>query len=285
MSLALTSLQSRVHHPAHEAVAEALGRRLERVVEPILRGDWRRLLRRLGSGDIALGTLCAPYVAADRARNEPRWEVLGGLVPRGSGGLPRYSSSLVVRAGAGLERVEDLRGRRFGFNEPFSLSGFHSVRLWLAARGERRDFFAEAVETGGHRASLRALRAGRVDVVALDSTVEAWHRRYRPEVVDDLHRVATLGPHPHPPLVAHRGLGEDLLARLREAIRALPEDGRLQDALQALDFEGLVPHPGGALEALAESLRGAVDVRLAPRRRDLRLARGGAPELGALGED
>jgi ABC-type phosphate/phosphonate transport system substrate-binding protein len=260
-----------VHHPAHEAVAEALGRRLERVVEPILRGDWRRLLRRLGTGDIALGTLCTPYVVADRARLEPRWEVLGALVPRGAAGLPRYSSSLVVRAESSLSEVEDLRGRRLGYNEPFSLSGYHSVRLWLAGRGEARDFFAEIVETGGHRASLRALHAGHVDVIALDSTVEAWHHRYRPEVVQELRRVATLGPHPHPPLVVHRGVDEVVRTRLREAMASLAEDPELGKALEALDFEGLAPLREDDLEELARALHEARGVRLAPSRRDLRL--------------
>lgn len=259
-----------MHHPAYEAVAEALGRRLGRVVAPALRGDWRVLLRRLAAGEVALGALCSPYVVADQARDEPRWEVLGALAPRGTGG-PWYASSLVVRAASPFRDLEDLRGRRLGFNEPFSLSGYHGLRLWLAARGERRDFFGEAIETGGHRASLRALHADQVDVISLDSTVEAWHRRYRPEVIGDLRTLATLGPHPHPPVVVHRSVDAATRAALRAAIPTLAEDPDLAVALDALDFEGLVPLPGDALVELAARLAGAVDVRLAPRRRDLRL--------------
>ena len=250
-------------------MADAFGRRLDRVVAPVLQGDWRQLLRRLTAGDIAMGTLCTPYVVADRARRRPRWEVLGALVPRGAGG-PLYTSSLVVREDSDLHCVEDLRGLRFGFNEPFSLSGYHSVRLWLAGRGEDRDFFAEVCETGGHRAGLRALHADLVDVIALDSTVEAWHHRYRPEVLGDLRRLETLGPHPHPPLVVHRGVGEEVLAALRAALPALAEDEALQSVLDGLDFEGLAPLPETALEELAGALQGAAGLRLAPRRRDLR---------------
>ena len=228
--------------------------------------------RRLYAGHIHLGTTCAPYYLEERRRAHPRWVLLGALAPspHGVGGRALYGSTLMVRDRDGPRDVEGLRGLRFGFNEPLSLSGHLAVHLWLAESGEARDFFGEAVETGGHRASLRALRAGEVDVVALDSTVEAHLRRHRPDGLAGLRALLALGPHPHPPLVAHHTLGPELLAALRATLPTLHESPALAPLLASYDFDRLVVMDDADLDELAERLKGAHGVRLAPRTRDLR---------------
>lgn len=77
-----------------------------------------------------------------------------------------YQSHVIIRADEDATSVEDLRGRRFGFNSRDSQSG-HAA--FVAAFGSPDALFGEMVETGGHRASVLAVAEGRADAAAIDA--------------------------------------------------------------------------------------------------------------------
>ncbi|MGH1468149.1 MAG: phosphate/phosphite/phosphonate ABC transporter substrate-binding protein [Bdellovibrionales bacterium] len=267
----LTSLQSRVHHPVHRALALALEHRIGERVEPVLEGDWRVVREQLFEGHIQLGTLCSPYYLAEQENEHPRLVCLAGLASESfeSLGKPLYCSKLIVLDSSSFQTVESLRGARVGYNEPHSLSGHHSLRIFFQERGTPHDFFGSVFKTGGHRASLRALRAKKVDVVALDSTVEDYFLRFDPKPLEELRTLATIGPFPHPPLVGHRSLGEERLAQIRLALLSLCEDQGLTEQLRRFGFHGLLPYQPEDMQALAERLKGSSNVRLAPEHHSL----------------
>lgn len=88
----------------------------------------------------------------------------------------------------------ELQGATAAFNDEVSLSGYHVLRDWLArdAPSLARDappaaFFTRWLRTGGHAASLRALRAGRAECAAIDVLVWMRARASQPELCDGLH--------------------------------------------------------------------------------------------------
>lgn len=98
-------------------------------------------------------------------------------IPGGRG--PFYRSAVVAREGDPAPPPEGpgahlppelLKGRVLAFNSRDSLSG------WLALAGDLgRDpggLAAGIIETGGHRASIRAVAAGRADLAAID--IRSW---------------------------------------------------------------------------------------------------------------
>ena len=93
-----------------------------------------------------------------------------------------YSSAIVMREGRGIKPSRDgapviplnlLRGKRFAFNGPDSMSGIIAPTRDLEAMGESLDIFSERIETGTHRASIIAVAEGRADVAAIDC--RSWH--------------------------------------------------------------------------------------------------------------
>ena len=89
-------------------------------------------------------------------------------------GLPRYLSEFLVREASGWTSLEDTFGHRIGWMAANSQSGFNAPRAHLAryASAARPALYAESRGPLGSPAStLEALRAGDVDVVALDGFI------------------------------------------------------------------------------------------------------------------
>ncbi len=99
------------------------------------------------------------------------------------------SASAPVRKGIDKPAPDDgaadiplnlIRGQRFAYNSTDSMSGLIALTRDLEAMGENLRIFAERIETGAHRASIRAVAEGRADLCTIDC--RSWHlaERYEP---------------------------------------------------------------------------------------------------------
>jgi ABC-type phosphate/phosphonate transport system substrate-binding protein len=106
-----------------------------------------------------------------------------------------YSSAIIMRAGetSSVESPSDgtaiipldlLRGRRFTFNDPHSMSGLLGLTRDLEVMNQTLDLFADRSQSGGHRASIIAVAAGSADVAAIDCKSFALARRFEPTAKD-----------------------------------------------------------------------------------------------------
>lgn len=92
-----------------------------------------------------------------------------------------YSSAIVMRrASRGTGNVRDLSGLRLAYNAADSMSGYLALESDLKAQGSGLHIFGQLLETGGHRASLRAVAKGRADVAAIDAKTWALAQRFEP---------------------------------------------------------------------------------------------------------
>jgi ABC-type phosphate/phosphonate transport system substrate-binding protein len=69
-----------------------------------------------------------------------------------------------------------IRDKRFAYNVPDSMSGYLALQDDLGSL----ELFREHIPTGGHRASIRAVAAGRADVCAIDCRSWALAQRHEP---------------------------------------------------------------------------------------------------------
>lgn len=215
--LRLTSCQSENSEFIGRAIARHAGERLGIAVEFVDGVAWQERERMLDAGEIHAGWICGlPYVL--RA-DQPRMgvELLAAPVMAGAryAGRPVYYSDIVVRRDHPARSFRDLRGARWGYNEPGSHSGYEIVRYRLAQLGERSGYFGAAIETGAHQSTLRMIAEGTVDASAIDSTVLETEFRLRPELRRELRIVESWGPSPAPPWVVSRRLPAALRLRLR----------------------------------------------------------------------
>jgi ABC-type phosphate/phosphonate transport system substrate-binding protein len=108
---------------------------------------------------------------------------------------------------------EMIRGRRFAYNVPDSMSGY----LALLADLGSLDLFSEQIATGGHRASIRAVAAGRADVCAIDCRSWALAQRHEPAAAG-LVPVGWTSPRKGLPYITGRQTPLEALATMRAAL-------------------------------------------------------------------
>ncbi|RVD17482.1 PhnD/SsuA/transferrin family substrate-binding protein, partial [Mesorhizobium sp. M4B.F.Ca.ET.017.02.2.1] len=156
---------------------------------------------------------------------QPSYDAVEG----GQGEL--YSSAIVMPADGGQSvaspvdgsasiPLDLIRGKRFAFNNPDSMSGLLGLTRDLDAMGESLDIFASQIQSGGHRSSIVAIAEGRADVAAIDCESWALANRFEPaarhvKVVGWTRRRKGL------PFITARATPPETVAALRLAIEGL----------------------------------------------------------------
>jgi ABC-type phosphate/phosphonate transport system substrate-binding protein len=142
-----------------------------------------------------------------------------------------YSSAILMRRAQGrvaatpsgegraVLPTELLCGRRFAFNGRDSMSGYLALERDLASRAEGMMVFSGAIETGGHRASIRAVAEGEADICAVDCKSWAMAKRFEP-AADALIPVGWTARRKGLPYIASALLPKEVIAGIRAAITA-----------------------------------------------------------------
>lgn len=145
-----------------------------------------------------------------------------------------YQSILFARSKAPLP---SFRGSVAAVNTPDSMSGMLALKLVFAQFAKGGMFFSSARLTGGHLASLAAVRTGSADICAIDPVCVALAKRYRPDSLNGLVEVGR-GPFvPGLPYVTQLST----VKRLRQALLAALADPELVEVRNALFLVGQEP--------------------------------------------
>ncbi|MDG4895741.1 PhnD/SsuA/transferrin family substrate-binding protein [Mesorhizobium sp. WSM4976] len=155
---------------------------------------------------------------------QPNYDAFEG----GQGEL--YSSALVMAADGGppiaspqdgkaMIPLDLIRGKRFAFNNPDSMSGLLGLTRDLEAMGESLDIFASRSESGGHRSSIVAIAEGRADIAAVDCESWALAQRFEP-AAKGMKVVGWTARRKGLPFISARTTPEKTIAVMREAVAA-----------------------------------------------------------------
>jgi ABC-type phosphate/phosphonate transport system substrate-binding protein len=159
---------------------------------------------------------------------------------------PRYTSLVVVRTGAAIERLADLRGQVAAINHPDSHSGSNALRALIAPLARNGRFFGKVVVSGSHVASLAMVAAGVADVAAIDCVSHALLARHRPAALAGTVVLCRTAAAPALPFVTRAGASPDLIERLRAALRQAFAEPALAPARDALLLDRVAVLPAGA---------------------------------------
>lgn len=153
-------------------------------------------------------------------------------------GQPLYYSYVLVRADSGINSFEDLRGRRFAFSDPLSLTGA-MYPTWRAVSlgGSLSGFFSSYIFTYNHDNSIKALQQNIVDGAAVDSIVFNYMKKNNPASIDGLKIIETSPPYGGPPVVTRRDLPVDQRNQLLKAFIDMDKDPEGREILSQLGIE------------------------------------------------
>lgn len=202
--------------------------------------DYDGVIQGLLGGNLDMAWLGASGYAKMYLTNPEAVDVV--LVKTNLDGSYAYHSIAIARRDSGITTLSDLQGKRFGFGDPNSTSGYliPSVEIpaITGASMESGAYFGEVVFTGGHEQTIVAVKNG--DVAAGVTWADGqgnWEDGYNSgalrKAVDaglvnmnDLVEIWRSKPIPEGPVVLRRALPEDVKAK----VTALVEGMHMQDA-------------------------------------------------------
>lgn len=227
-----------------QPIIDVLQKGLGMEVQPFVATDYTGVIEalRVNKLDVAFLTP-ASYVLA---KNEANVRVALKSERKGS---PHYYAAIITRAGSGIEKLEDLRGKTFAFGDPLSTSANVFPRKMLKERGidPVRDF-KQILYSGGHDATVLAVLNGKVDAGATyanspDSNDTAWMRYLKnPDDVKKIRAIAFSEPIPADNLVINANLDAEIAKKVELTFLELSRDANGKKMLQDLyQIDGFVP--------------------------------------------
>ena len=150
----------------------------------------------------------------------------------------KYQCFFIVRADSAINKIEDLRGKRFAFTDPESNTGC-IVPTWVIGQYgvEPESYFGNIVYTGSHDRSIHAVADGIIDGAGVDSLVFYSLVKTHPDIKTSLRIIWKSEVFGAPPIVIPKGLAESIKEKLRDIFLSMSEDTQGQKILDSLDVE------------------------------------------------
>ena len=207
--------------------------------------------------------LCCDFMCGWPFVRSGRMQPIAAPVPSPPryGHQSRYCSEFLAREASGWRSLAETFGHRFGWMAPDSQSGFNAPRAHLAKQREahRSPLFSEVRgPLGSPLQALRTLRAGEVDVIALDSYFLDLVRYHEPDRLVGIRCVDATEWTPMPLLVAAPGIDADIVARLSGHLVGIHEQAAYRALLGEVLLERFVPADAASYEVLEAMARFAV---------------------------
>jgi len=94
----------------------------------------------------------------------------------GEGGQDGYKSVIIVKKGAGLKTIADLKGKTWAFTDPHSTSGNLIPSVYFAAQAqiEPDNYFSKVIFSGSHQNSIEMVKKGEIDAAATHNLDVEW---------------------------------------------------------------------------------------------------------------
>lgn len=258
--LRLVSLMASNALPIYRGVARYLNAATGLQIRLVEDVPWTEQERMLDRGQAEIGFVCGLLYT-----KKTTWlDLLAAPVMRGARyqNQPIYFSDIVVPRDSRFRSFADLRGARWLYNDPGSFSGYVVLRAHLAALGESGDFCGPIGASGGHIRSIERVADGTADASAIDSTVLDIELQRRPALASQLRVIATLGPHPIPPVVVAKHVPAEIVEQLRAALLRMHADALGGATLGAGPIERFVAVCDADYDAIRRTARYAEQVQL-----------------------
>ncbi|MBI5241295.1 MAG: PhnD/SsuA/transferrin family substrate-binding protein [Elusimicrobia bacterium] len=233
-------------HAAAESVLDSLARQLSSGsgldVETRAADSPVDAIERLGTrqADAGLLTMEEFLLAHEEYEVAPALQVLRGK------GETTYEGVILVKSKSTVRKPMDLDGARFGYVDPYSVSGFLLPARFLKKEGVK----VSPVFLMTHARALKALDQGEVAAVATYAGQAAARK--------DLRVLARTGTIPNEPFVFRKGLRPEKREALLKALRGLASSPEGKKTLSALaDIAGFGPVDQDAYRSVHKLLREA----------------------------
>ncbi len=219
-----------------EPIAQYVEEKTGIVIKPVIPTDYTAQQEALCSGEAQMAALNTfGYV---RASAKGCADVALVSVRYGS---TSYQGQIITQAGSGIEKVEDLAGKKFCRPDPESTSGWIIPSLTMKAAGiDPEKDLAEIVDTGGHDAVVISVYNGDCDAGATFVDARKLVAKDFEDVMDKVVVIATSAPIPNDNISFRPDFPKDLRDKIVQALLSLNDTDEGKEMLKGLfSWQGL----------------------------------------------
>lgn len=207
-----------------------------RVGTDVVRSDasnYESLGREMKEGKLSLAWL--PPVVFVRLGEE----IALPLVSMKRGASTGFQTALVVKDASSIHSVEEMKGARAAWVDPWSASGFVLPRIHLSLLGtDPRTVFRTESFHGSHYAAIRAVMDGAADVAGTyahtNENGEVKGGGWSDVGMGAIRVLKTLGEVPADLICVHRSVDPELRAKLRYAFMSVSRDELMRPLVKSI---------------------------------------------------
>ncbi|MBT2637809.1 phosphate/phosphite/phosphonate ABC transporter substrate-binding protein [Bacillus sp. ISL-39] len=156
-------------------------------------------------------------------------------------GRPFYQSYTIVNQNSPYQTLDDLKGKRFAYTDPYSYTGRLSMLSQLDKKGETSEhFFGKTYFTYSHDYSVKAVELGIVDGATVDGAMFDQMLATEPELSAHIRVIGTGDEAGTPPVVASKKVDQqkvDAFSKILYDLRNHPEGKQLLKELGVDRYE------------------------------------------------
>ncbi len=139
-------------------------------------------------------------------------------------GLPGYKGIIITKKGSGLKTLEDIKDKTWAFTDSHSTSGTLVPTVMFSKKGiNPQKYFSKVIYSGGHEASILAVKAGKVDAASTNNLDfnrglgKHWNE-------DDFNILWTSELIPGSPMTVRKDLPESFKKAVKDAFLSLKDE-------------------------------------------------------------
>ena len=204
--------------------------------------SYTAVISAMGAGTVDVGWLSPlPYVIA---HDQYDVDVILTTVRNNS---TKYWSFIIARTDTGINKLTDLKGKRFAYGDPVSTSGSIYPKHLIRANGYDPDsFFSNVIYAGAHDKVVMAVYNKQVDGGAIYGGVVSDAREKVVDTIKDVmkktHVVAKSITIPNDTVSVRKGLPADIVIKIKDGLLkiAKSDEGRIS-VMSLYGIDGFVP--------------------------------------------
>lgn len=157
-------------------------------------------------------------------------------------GRPFYQSYTIVNQNSPYQNLDDLKGKRFAYTDPYSYTGRLSMLSQLDKKGETSEhFFGKTYFTYSHDYSVKAIELGIVDGATVDGAMFDQMLATEPELSAHIRVIGTGDEAGTPPVVASKKVDPKKVETFSEILFNLRNHPEGRQLLKELGVDQYVP--------------------------------------------
>jgi ABC-type phosphate/phosphonate transport system substrate-binding protein len=153
--------------------------------------------------------------------------------------------------------LEDFRGARAAINDWMSNSGMNLFRAAIAPLAGGKSFFGSIIVSGGHVASIDAVRDGVAEIASVDTVTWGLLEKHAPERLEGVRIVAETPRGPGLPFITRGSTSDEELTAIRSVLAEVIADPANAAVLATLGLKGVAILTDGDYQRLDDLRREA----------------------------